>query len=62
MDPRNSQFGKRLMADTPAQQKSMDEGFTTLDKILQDKKPLNATKKKAIDAAYKKVSKGRGEM
>lgn len=59
MQPNNPQFN-RLVGDTPASEKKMAEGFSALDKLMNDKKNMTATKKKAIDAAYKKVSDGRG--
>lgn len=61
MDPRIPQFGKRLVADTPAGEKKMAAGFAALDKLLQDNQPMSEAKKKAIDTAYNKVKAGRGE-
>ena len=59
MIPKGPQFN-RLTADTPEGEKAMSAGFASLDKLLQDKKGMTATKKKAIDAAHKKISDVRG--
>lgn len=59
MIPGSSQFNK-LTADTPEGEKKMSAGFAALDKLLNDKKAMTATKKKAIDAAHKKISDVRG--
>lgn len=58
MEPTSPQF-KRLTADTPAGEKLMSAGFSALDKHLNDGKAFTAAKKKAMDAAYKKIEDAR---
>ena len=58
MNPNSPQFN-RLTGDTPAAEAKMSAGFSAIDKLLQDKKPMTAAKKKAIDSAHKKVSDAR---
>jgi hypothetical protein len=59
VNPNSPQFS-RLTGDTPAAETKMSAGFSSLDKLLQDKKPMTAAKKKSMDTAHKKITDARG--